>query len=315
MRFASSLLIAAAVFLLEPVAHACSGDCSPANTVPGSNDAVMPVNAAGLRWLGGVDVIDAVVLRDVEADLTLPIAFEQAGWMYDLRPADPLEVGKTYRFELPDNGCGEPLTRTFSTTEPVELSSSSLGTLVAEPPELTLIDVPESVSCFIQVPAVSVRIELELDPQLEPFAALLVYRTLVDGESWGHIPHDFAPSNIGGSWRGRGVDEVFATCPSDSSEGVSLGAHQVQMRATIPGLPGVVLESDVVEIVLECGEEESGDDELGGESGSFIAPEDPSVEDDERGGCSCSSDGERSPALVIAPLLVLLACGRRRLTS
>lgn len=314
MRVGLVLAVAVAVLLLEPVAHACSGsDCVPAIALPG-DDTVMPVNVAGVRWYAGSGEVADVVLRDVEADLALPFVFVQSGSMFDLRPADPLDPGKTYRFEFPEGSCNPAFNHTFITAPAVELATSNLGTLVLAEPEHGQVEVPESVTCSAYVDAVSVRVEIELDPQVEPFAALLLYETFVDGEPWRHIPRFFAGPYRGRSWVGRGVDKVFATCPGGSSDGLSPGSHQIQMRAEIPGLPEVTLESDVVEFTLEClAEGETGDeDDNGGESGSFIVPADPP--DDEQG-CGCSTDAGRSAAVSAAPLVLLLACRRRRRTS
>ncbi|HVH98030.1 MAG TPA: MYXO-CTERM sorting domain-containing protein [Enhygromyxa sp.] len=301
------------VLLLERVALACSGsDCTPPIAAP-QDGTVMPINAAGVRWEASTSEADDVVLRDIAANVTLPIAFEQTGSLFDLRPATPLDPGKTYRFEFPDDLCGPAFNRSFVTAPAVELSTSSLGSLVAAPPELAQIEIPASVTCSASVDAVRVDVELELDPQLEPFAGVLMYETLVDGKRWHHEPQLFASPKLGESWVGRGVDSIFSTCPDGSWNGVSPGPHQVQMRAEIPGLPGVVLESDVIEIVLECattgetGDDESESDES--ESGSFAAPID---ESEGSQGCSCSSDGGRWPAALTAPVVLLLAWSRHR---
>lgn len=323
MRWCLPALVAVCVLLLEPLAQACSGnDCEPARVVP-SHDTVMPANAAGIRWYSAGADVEQVTLRESETNVELPIAFVEDGWIYDLRPAVPLEPDKSYRFELPASDCSDAFQYWFVSASPVEIAANNLGSLTATPTELDQIEVPESVSCSIYVDAVSVRINLELDPQLQPFADLLMYETLVDGEPWHHTPRFFAPLQIGRSWIGRGVDLVFATCPGGGSDGVSLGPHEVQMLARIPGLPDVLLASNVVEITLECattaetgddGESdhgESDDESDSGESGNFVVPHDPAAEDD-RGGCSCSSDGERSTAVLTAPLVLLLAWSRRR---
>ena len=318
MRWCVPALAAVCVLSLEPLAQACSGnDCTPPIAAP-KDGTVMPVNAAGVRWEASTIEVEDVVLRDIAANVTLPIAFEQTGSLFDLRPAEPLDPGKTYRFEFPDDLCGPAFNRSFVTAPAVELSTTSLGSLLAAPPELAQIEVPASVTCSAFVDAVSVRVELELDPQLEPFAGALMYETLVDGQRWHHEPRLFAPQKLGESWVGRGVDSIFSTCPDGSQwSGVSPGPHQVQMRAEIPGLPGVVLESDVIEIVLECATTgETGDDGESDESESDESESEsgvaPSDESEGSQGCSCSGDGGRSPAALTAPVVLLLAWSRRR---
>ncbi len=303
----AAFVSAVALLQVESVAQACSG-CSGAAVAP-EDGTVMPVNAVGVRWHAAGAAIDDVVLLDVEANVELAISSEENGWI-DLRPAQPLEPNKTYRFEFPGTECGPAFSRTYSTGPSAELVATELGALMAEPPVQGNIPVPESVTCTDDVDAVSVRVELELDPQLEPFADVLMYETLVDGERWAHDPMFFAPAQVGRSWVGRGVDVIFATCPNGNSDGVSIGPHQVQMRAQIPGLPGALLESDIIEIVLECETpEETGEDDADSyESGDFVVPVDEP--DPRQAGCGCSSADGRSPATLATPLLLLLALRR-----
>jgi hypothetical protein len=302
-RWIGSLIALVVVLAVEPRAEACSG-CDGTSTAP-SSGTVMPVNAVGACWRGWGDGSE-IVLRDVESGLAIELTSTQQPGGNDLLPTQPLEPGRSYRFEFPDVDCTGPSQIEFTTSPAIRLGTFSLGTLLAMPPEITQIEVPESVSCSVYAEAVSVRIELARDPLLDPFADLLLYETLVDGERWSHMPRFFGTPKLGSSWVGRGVDVLFTACENGGGEGVPPGVHEVQMRARMPGMPGVVLESSVVEIALECPEisDESDDDDDSGESGSFVIP----IDRADAEGCACNSSTP-THRRSIAPLLLVFAAG------
>ncbi|HLT39173.1 MAG TPA: hypothetical protein VK034_22970, partial [Enhygromyxa sp.] len=101
-----------------------------------------------------------------------------------------------------------------------------------------------------------------------------------------------------------------------SQNGLAEGVHEVQMLGRIPGLPGVVLESDVVEVLLECETDETGEvatedtGEQPDETGSF-GPFLPA--DDDPQTCACASADRQARPL--GWLLLVLGVALRRPTG
>lgn len=169
----------------------------------------------------------------------------------------PLSQG-AYRFVDP-GACAGPTGQTGFTAEFVVDGHADLpldlGTLLVEQEAEGAVQVEASAQCSVGVPSAFADLRVSLSEGARPWAALLLYRTLVDGVEWR--PKDFAPRElpVGGSWRGRGSDTVFAPCgelPSGAAQyGLTQGVHIVVMQATLPGA-NLLLETDPVQVDLTC---------------------------------------------------------------
>ena len=119
--------------------------------------------------------------------------------------------------------------------------------------------------CVDEVDAAYVDAIVSLDPSARPWERLLVWETIVDGapyapsgsyspESGYGLPEGYV-SDAAGSWLGRGIDRVYATCaglPANVfDEGVEPGIHEVSFRAHLPGTD-IALETGVAAIDLVC---------------------------------------------------------------
>ena len=121
-----------------------------------------------------------------------------------------------------------------------------LGTLTSQPGFVAERTVgTSSGACTASVSAVQVHTNLALAPGAVPWASLLHYETLVDGQQWAEL--DGAPR----------AGDVFHVCTTDDSganRGLSLGAHTLRVRATLPGTD-VALLSEPTTVTLDCSTE------------------------------------------------------------
>ncbi len=308
ITFGVPLLAALALFTHPAPADACSG-CSQPGLVPGPDGTVAPINALGVLW-GPYPITqplgDDDLPRLFEVGSGLELALEQVPLGPDiyLVPGAALELGESYRFEVPESGCVEATSRTLVAGEPLEFPAG-LGVLTATEPSSAPITLAGGVGCSEQVDVVYVRVELELVPALAPFEELLMYETYVDGERWRPTVGSFDEPAPGETWRGRGVDLIYATC--NDGVGGSAEPHLVQMRARLAGAPEIAIETEPIEVVLNCATEDMGESETGGETGDGPGA-------DEDSGCSCSSAGDsgRAGLLGLLMLLGLPMLGRNR---
>lgn len=279
---------------------------------------VVPHNLMALVTQYSLDP-SAVKLVELEGMNELPV--EVIGGIEVLVvPGEPLVPGLSYRFELPEEPCGGPLTYDFVAGEAAVLPAGELGTLSASVPERGPVSVVGQGMCVDEIEAVFVDLELALAPEFAALEPFLMYETEVDGERWTHQPSAVSEAQLGESWRGRGVDRVFWSCSGvdgdPSGVGPSSGLMTIRMSARFPGLPEQVFVSSEVEVELDCemeagetGDEEgeSGDDEGGSESGGGEPGE------GEGQGCRVEAGRRSAPFTFLA--FGLLALARRRRES
>ena len=82
-------------------------------------------------------------------------------------------------------------------------------------------------------------VDVALIPGDDPWTRAWLFTTVVDGVPYrpmgGLLPRDY-----GTSWRGRGVDRLYAICSGGERTfevGLSEGAHRVWLQAELPGGP------------------------------------------------------------------------------
>jgi hypothetical protein len=237
------VVLVAGVALFASEARACSmAGCNPPSFAPASGR--IPANATALYWIpsypsrgqSGLST-DLVVHAGNDA-----ISFDTAdsGRAYQIiRPTQPLVEGTTYRMEEL-GGCA-PSGTTFEVGPP-------------QPPPMTLGDLSVGAStiadltvfsrgggCVSRFVAAQADVEIVLSPHAAPWSELLFYRTIVDEKPWDP-PESIGPDPfIGGSWKGRGKDRLFAFCRENGQStepderGLAQGRHTVRMEASFTG--------------------------------------------------------------------------------
>lgn len=312
-------------------AEACSPDPCPAGGLFPAGS--VPTNALRFLWRPTWNEWTSEV-RTPTVALTIigphgdPIPFSattaaQSPRTYLIEPdRSELEPGDRLEF-ISSSLCPDPY-RPSEERFSVEVDSeralpSRLGTLGAQPSFAAPLSVGAPVTCSEEVLAAQVWVELDFDPEAEPWASVLVFQTWVDGRPWG--PGLPIPNRIplGQSGRGRGRDLVYAGCePTSWNQRVGLepGWHAVELRASVLGHPEI--RSTVVEVELRCpagpvdgGEPEAGADERDAGPDS----RDAAVEPTESGqdGCDCAAVhwAQHAPSSALLPLLLFVLVGRR----
>jgi MYXO-CTERM domain-containing protein len=304
----------AASLLVAPRTDACSGSlCNgPGWLVPESGQ--VPENATAFLWVpsDGPDPL-TVTAADVtfldltgggEVQLGVTVTELSAG-TYWIEPAQPLQAGTPYRLTGASfcNESGQsfdPVVAELSAGASALLpTGASLGSLVLEPVEIGNLQVATwSGACEAYVTASQLAFAIDLSPEAAPWADLLLYETLVDGQPWAPVDtaglsgmNYYDPPGPGESWTGRGRDVVYTICHTDDDgalAGVQLGAHTIQLLATLTGHPEINLASDEVGIELSC-------DTAGGGAG---------------GGAGGAGGGGDGP-LGVAPTTTISNCGCR----
>jgi MYXO-CTERM domain-containing protein len=116
--------------------------------------------------------------------------------------------------------------------------------------------VESGAQCDDVIAAAQAAIVLAHSPEAEPWADVLHYRTIVDGEIYRprNSVRQIVPS--GESWVGRAEDLLYAGCSGasgDTNTGLDSGVHRVRFEADLfAGGAPVTLSTDEVEVVLRC---------------------------------------------------------------
>jgi len=165
------------------------------------------------------------------------------------------------RYRMQGEGdCAAP-TVEFEVAEEARLPDT-LGTLVVAQPDQGEIHVgsPTGGACGASLPAVISSVDLDLSDEAEPWSALLVYRTMVDDDTWAPSPTLAA---VGLDSVANPKTEVFAECPdrqlmsgqpidkAAQHPGLPEGAHSVMIEARLPGLDRV-LRTPAKSVELSC---------------------------------------------------------------
>ena len=302
------------------LAEACSApDCWAGSLVPAEPGARIPANLPGVLWQAtvahsGETAPDPslVALVEVGSDASIPlVATERDHAEYELELGAALTVGSTYRL-VDRSTCGatdEPGPEVaFEAVEPAPLPepSDSLGTLRVIPEGIGPVEIATAIgSCSSVAQADRFRLELEPSDAAAPWMAALEFETRIDGGAWAADAAINESTPIGGSWIGRGIDQIYLPCTSDDPTvldiGLEAGTHVVTMRARLPGT-SVPLVTPEIEVTLSCGDasEPPGEEGPGDDDGA-----------DEEGGCAAGGSSN-VPGVAASVLLVALAWARRR---
>ena len=263
--FQRAMLVSAAVVglwgLTADDVWACSPrPCHPAAAVPGDGASV-PANLSAIALLrSDCAPIDEPRGLSVEGGAEVPVV-EEASRTHPgvllVRPQDGA-LGPGRRVIL--GGAGDqrgPRVLHLNLTAPAPLPVV-LGTLSVDPHERgPVVVATDSGACSEALDAASAKVILTLDPSAEPWRDAWIFETLVDGQPWRPSASLPEPAPFGGSWVGRGQDLVYAACTADHHAPLSLspGPHQVQLVATLPGVPDQSWRAGPVELVLRCSDD------------------------------------------------------------
>ncbi len=277
------LIVATALPLVvhNSSAYACSpASCEPGDTFPTSGS--IPSNALAWFTMSSTVSAEAADAGSVEDGIKVFVMPSDAGQEVEFEltsdgtpspdwpggadevwvPSTSIAAGTRLRVESSLN-CGQSVESSeITVTEPAPLPTS-LGTLAVATSVGPLLLWTNSGSCVDRVPAVYADVEVTLTPEAQPFADVLRYSLLVDGEHYRSTDYDeydeeldsggWPPRRpISGSEHGPGKDRVYATCvPHQGGElGVAATQHELQMVALLPD--GTTITSDVVGVDLTC---------------------------------------------------------------
>ncbi len=336
-----SCLAVACVSLAPATGRACSPpQCRPGNRIPGGQSINVPANQPGIFWSpsdGNMATTDDVLVVQTDDDAIVPFELVEVGvsnssFLYDVQFLEPLIEGTSYTLTFADSCL--PSEHHWIASDPLPLPKQ-LGTLVVSTPEHREVYEPSSIgSCSDITEAVAVDVSLDPTAEAAVWFDGFVFETLVDGTVWHPNSSITADTPAGESWEGRGQDVVFATCvepETHATQGLKPGVHSIQMRARVPGTHEI-LESDVVEVTLECEGESETDAESGSDSDNATetAGSDTGADTDDEttdasttdastagglpepeGGCGCRT-GSGAPPLLSALLLLAFVRPRRR---
>ncbi|MET0390954.1 MAG: MYXO-CTERM sorting domain-containing protein [Polyangiales bacterium] len=208
--------------------------------------ATIPQNTPAVAWqlyLTGdpQEAIPEIRYLRVDRDRVEDVDFTAeatANGLYWLRAA--LQVGARYRLEESPPGACHGSAVEFEVGEPAPFPKH-LGILEATSEEIGCLRVASSSSaCAAPLPAAVARTRLKLDRSAEPWAALLMFQTLVDGKRW------WSQANLDNSAGvfGRSDDLLFAECSGPVGferavdiyiEGLAASSHRARISATLPG--------------------------------------------------------------------------------
>jgi hypothetical protein len=274
MRAIILLAVIAAIGAAAPSdAEACSPPPCWAGHFTPADGATVPASLPAIYWdpsfgsgASSPDPSKVVLTRASAPGVELPFTATPHPGGFLLVPAQPLMPGEQYVL-VDQSTCGSaPIgpSGTFLVASAAPLPAS-LGTLVESVNRVGPLQVAAGGACTTEVDAHQIGIELQLSAEAAAWRDVLHFETLVDGRAWraSRTPDSPPP---GESWRGRGVDLVYRVCaPGDdvAAEGLTEGAHEVVMRATLPGTATVV-QSSALTVHIQCGAGSPGSDAGGG---------------------------------------------------
>lgn len=328
-------------------------DCSRISQTIVPSQGEVPASLSSIFWTASpnseqaadpASIVSFVRIDDSGASTSLPFRIEPTRLgtltVTSIVPEQPLVEGQRYRVVAnPLNGDNLDPAKDFDTSDfkasaSLDLpTTSNLGVLKLKSgikrERLSFI----SYGGEVEFPAVFQDIELEVSPELGPWQAALVFETLVDGETWKE-PRPMCSNRLGASWKGRGMDRVFASCgtPEENKlvrSGVAQGEHTLQFRARLAGSTQVFLSSEL-RVKFDCQPDASSDTGTTGTSGAVgtsgsSEPDgtqtsggtgggSPGSDKSQGGTCSMLDHGSRDPSWCLG-ILVILGSGwmpRRR---
>lgn len=238
MRTCIALALLASIGSVRP-ADACSPPpCWLGSLVP-ADGATIPANAPALYWRPSVgQAAPTVKLTVAGTGANVPFTEVADGESKVLALAQPLVPGTQYVLEE-TNECQyqQPIRSTFTAGATAPLPTT-LGTTQREASRRGNVTIATRAgSCSLDVDAAHATITLAHAADATPWKDLLLYETRVDGQGWAPSTAINVTTPVGGSWRGRGRDQLYRLCADNHGEGQGLaeGTHQAAFRARLPG--------------------------------------------------------------------------------
>lgn len=335
---ASFLLIAALVGAAgivvgsEGRADACSPPRHFETIVAPRAGESLPASAPGIV-VRGEDGID-VQLFDADGE---PVtgALTKAGYRTYFAPAAPLSVGTytlRYPSHAPDDASPPSALESVFTVTAARALPTTTGTLTVAATDRATRSVTTSAgSCVEEADVAMVRLALEPDAGLAPYAAVVAWETKVDGHYWYQ-----GLGTLDASEGARTVLNLFTACDGGGTQhrddGLAPGVHDVELTPTVVGSTATIAPAKL-RVTVSCGADngtvhpaavddagDAEDDGAGPGDGETIGTPAPAADASAAGatdasdsGCS-ASPGARGPSTLasLAVAAVAVAVARRR---
>ncbi len=320
----------AAALLLPPrEAEACTPpSCMEARFAVES----MPASAPAIPFRADSSPADGSIEVSLSADgaawAPVPGALQGADAEQVFVPASPLAPGGyTLRYRRACNTTpgSKPMYADsgFTVTAAVPLPTVAGSVAVKAASRETIRAVTSAGSCFDDVDAAIVDLELTLDAGTAPYADVLRYETVVDGKRWTTTAAN--PSDINREWRSH--LRLFAACDDRAAHngrdhGLSEGSHLVEIRPFLAGTTELLVAARL-QVTVACDASNgtvqplppdsgssSGGSSSGGSSGAAGA--EPQDSSEAGNGCSMHSGPASANAVALAALGALLLARRRQ---
>jgi hypothetical protein len=260
----SSLALATfvATYSYSQSSEACT--CSPQDARFSVTNKVVPSNLPAVVWkltgLGRVPLdTSSIVWVKRNGNEEMPVEFRvevlAPTWVH-IVPAQPLEPYSSYQIRAAKQVSAGTEEINFATAGEVPLPT--VFDAYASPAAIeSSVHIDSQAICSSEFPAIISDVSSSLALENSTWKELLLYDTYVDGQRWSPRASDCEYRNPGASWRGYGIDTIYAFCegsdkqPGLGSEAVAPGMHEVEMTVTIPGTT-TVFRSSKIAINFEC---------------------------------------------------------------
>jgi hypothetical protein len=259
----------------------------------------IPANTTTLAWKmsgiwgdGGVQELRLTRLDDPSSEVPSWTLEEQADGSYWIKLAAELAPGGRYRLRA-DGDCSD-MAAEFEVTEAADVPET-LGELELTPVAAGSVEVGTvSGSCSIGVQAMHAELLHRLSAEAAPWADLLAYDTIVDGEPYRPRTRVLAEATP------DLASIVFAECPDryppgemrdDGAYDTDLpeGEHTVRVAARLPGAEAAIV-SDAARVTLECSAWDAAAQEPSDSHGDANGAEHDNDDEHAAGGQKSSAD-------------------------
>jgi len=281
MRLVLGLAAASSLLAAAPrMADACSAPgCWPGEMTPNTTTTTVPQNLPGIFWkpqrgyTPDVASDPNLVVLATTANPSTPLPFTTTALANGVLivPTNPLLENTTYTVTDGNQceGYGVGPTASFSVGSQAPLPAV-LGTVEVASEGHDMIDVASaSGSCSAQVLAHRIDISPNFDALALPWTNAFHFEIYVDGELWSRSESINTPTSVRGTWR------LYRVCESELDpyllgSGLTAAAHEVKVKATIPGSTTELWTVPITVIAACPGEgvdvngDGDGDDEVGG---------------------------------------------------
>lgn len=297
MRLVLGLATASSLLAAPSTADACSAYACGNGVLSPFEDGTVPKNLPGIFWrpMGSFNSGEAsdptkVVLATTTDSTPLPFTSTAlADGSYVLVPTNPLVEGTHYTVtdtNMCEYGSQAAPTAGF-VAGPEQPLPTVLGGITKTSDTIETFEIATySGSCSSEVTAHRVKFTSDFILEARAWIHLFHFQTYVDGQPWTRTESAPVPASLQGTWY------VYRTCQTDdqgTSPGLSVGPHEVKVKATIPGTT-VELWSTPLMVELYCpGEKDEDGDNV------------PDVTDEEDTGCHVGG-GAASPWLLLLAL-------------